>query len=347
MATHPLAGLPAGFTSRGADPETDARPVTELCNAASNEESGANELDERVQLESYRTPGFDPGQHAVVVFDPAGQYVATAEYWDNEEEHATPFLYARVHPAMVDRPEGAAVGAALLAWAEQRTRRTLELAAPDLRITLATSASAANRAMQRILEAGSFTYVRSSWQMLIELDDEPPGEPAWPDGIALRSATPGDAERRRILEVQNDAFADHYGFVPMSFADFVHYNTRIVPYEPALWRVAIDGDEIVGIALNMSHRPGMEDTGWVGTLGVRRDWRRRGIGEALLRDAFARFHERGKRRVGLGVDASNLTGATRLYERVGMRVVREGRSYERVVREGREVRTVALADGAA
>jgi ribosomal protein S18 acetylase RimI-like enzyme len=346
-ATPLVPGLPSGFVARGVDPHADAAPVTELCNAASNAESGANELDITVQEESYRTPGFDPGLNAVVVLDPGGRHVATAEYWDNEAEHATPFLYARLHPDVVASADGAAIGAALLAWADGRGRHTLELAAPDLRVTLSTTASAANPAMQHILEAGGFGYVRSSWQMVIDLGDEPPAEPAWPPGVSVRSVDPVEAEQRAILDVQNDAFADHYGFVPMSFGDFIHYNTRIVPYEPALWRVATDGDELVGIALNMAHRPGMEDTGWVGTLGVRRAWRRRGIGEALLRDAFARFHERGKRRVGLGVDASNLTGATRLYERVGMRVAREGRSYERVLRDGREVRTVALPDDVA
>ena len=63
------------------------------------------------------------------------------------------------------------------------------------------------------------------------------------------------------------------------------------------------------------------EMGWVRSLFVRRPWRRRGLGMALLQNAFREFHERGERRVGLGVDAENLTGATRLYERAGMRVV--------------------------
>lgn len=343
MPTHPLAGLPGGFTSRGAEPDTDPEPVAALCNAASNAESGANELDATVQLESYRTPGFDPATGAVVVLDPAGRHVATAEYWDNEAEHATPFLYVRIHPDLVALADGAAIGAALLSWSEGRTKETLAIAAPDLRVTLSASAAAANPAMQRILEAGGFRHMRSGWQMIIELPDEPPPEPVPPPGIAIRSLNPDEAEQRAFLDAQNEAFTDHYGFVPMSFDDFVHFNTRVVPYVPSLWRVAVDGDRIAGVALNVAHRPGMEDTGWVGTLGVRRAWRRRGIGEALLRDAFARFHERGMRRVGLGVDASSLTGATRLYERVGMRVARESRTYERLVRDGREVRTVELA----
>lgn len=341
--THPLPGLPEGFTSRGVDPASDVTPVTEMCNAASQAEDGIDEVDEQVQRESYRSPGFDPERDAVVVHDGAGRVVAAAEYWDNEEAHVSPYLYLRIHPEVVDGDTGTAIGAAVVSWAEGRSALTLELAAPDLAVTLSSGASSANEAMQRILQEAGFGYVRSSWQMQIDLGDEPPPPPTWPEGIEVRSAEPTEAEYRAILAVENDAFADHYGFVPNSYADFVHYATQMFPFDPALWRLAMDGDQIAAISLNTPHRPGMPDVGWVGTLGVRRAWRRRGLGEALLRDAFRLFHARGKRQVGLGVDASNLTGATRLYERVGMRVMRESRNYEKRLRDGRETRTMELA----
>jgi ribosomal protein S18 acetylase RimI-like enzyme len=62
------------------------------------------------------------------------------------------------------------------------------------------------------------------------------------------------------------------------------------------------------------------------------DWRRRGIGEALLATVFAEFFRRGEHRVALGVDAENPTGATRLYERVGMRRFWEAVVYEKEIR---------------
>ena len=58
-------------------------------------------------------------------------------------------------------------------------------------------------------------------------------------------------------------------------------------------------------------------------------WRRRGVGLALLRHTFREFHLRGDTHVGLGVDAENPTGATRLYERAGMRVINELVLYEK------------------
>jgi ribosomal protein S18 acetylase RimI-like enzyme len=78
--------------------------------------------------------------------------------------------------------------------------------------------------------------------------------------------------------------------------------------------VATEGDQIAGAMLASMTR----ERGWIGDLAVRDAWRRRGIGEALLRRAFGMFAERGVSTVGLSVDRDNATGATRLYERVGM-----------------------------
>lgn len=69
----------------------------------------------------------------------------------------------------------------------------------------------------------------------------------------------------------------------------------------------------------------------MGALGVRPAWRGRGLGRALLVHAFGDFHRRGERRVGLGVDSENATGATRLYESVGMHVDQETVVWEKVL----------------
>lgn len=77
--------------------------------------------------------------------------------------------------------------------------------------------------------------------------------------------------------------------------------------------------------------------GWVHQLGVRRPWRQRGLGLALLQQSFAALHQRGRLRVGLGVDADSLTGATRLYEKAGMKVVRQYDTYEKELRPGHSI----------
>ena len=86
-----------------------------------------------------------------------------------------------------------------------------------------------------------------------------------------------------------------------------------------------DGDQIAGTLIAAPELGG----GWVASIGVREPWRRRGLGLALLRRSFGQFWDRGERRVQLGVDAGNATGALRLYERAGMHVVWEAVVYEK------------------
>jgi len=81
--------------------------------------------------------------------------------------------------------------------------------------------------------------------------------------------------------------------------------------------------------------------GWVDVVGVRRPWRGRGLGFALLTSLFAAYHERGIRRVGLSVDAESATGAPRLYGRAGMHVVRSYVLYRKELRPGADVDTEA------
>ena len=104
----------------------------------------------------------------------------------------------------------------------------------------------------------------------------------------------------------------------------------------------MDGDQMAGICI--CRRVDAEDPecGWVNELGVRRDWRKRGVGYALLKQAFAAFYADGRKRAGLGVDSQNLTGALRLYERAGMHVARQFDQYEKEMRPGKELAVESL-----
>ena len=95
--------------------------------------------------------------------------------------------------------------------------------------------------------------------------------------------------------------------------------------------IAWDGNEVVGFSQNR-FRKGI---GWIGTIAVRRPWRKKGLGFALMRYTFAEFYKRGMTTIGLGVDSANLTGATRLYQRAGMVVASEFATYEKELRTGK------------
>jgi ribosomal protein S18 acetylase RimI-like enzyme len=131
-----------------------------------------------------------------------------------------------------------------------------------------------------------------------------------------------------VHEADEEAFEDHWGSVHTSLEEWRHFMTA-AHYDPALWFVVWDGDEIAGISLCNAGWTGDPGLGWVNVLGVRRPWRRRGLALALLLHSFHELEARGMDRVALGVDAESLTGAVRLYEKAGMRVVRQSDTWEK------------------
>ena len=156
--------------------------------------------------------------------------------------------------------------------------------------------------------------------MASELEVEPP-EPS----VAVTTFEEEDAPAfHAALE---EAFAEHWEHDPESFDDWWTRQRRRTNYDPSLWFVVRDGDELAAVARNEVRRLG----GYVGSLGVRGPWRGRGYGRALLLHSFREFRRRGMTRALLGVDAANATGATRLYASVGMHVEQENVVWEKVL----------------
>jgi mycothiol synthase len=173
-----------------------------------------------------------------------------------------------------------------------------------------------------VLAERGYRLWRSAFTMQVDLGEAAPREPALPSGIELRDYEPAATDALRTA--LNEAFAEDPFFDEATPSNFREFYLGARGFDPALWPLAWDRRELAGFVLGLSERAGQTDLGWIESLGVRPSWRRQGLGEALLRTAIARLHDRGLRKVGLGVDAENVTGALRLYERVGMRVVRRG-----------------------
>ena len=182
---------------------------------------------------------------------------------------------------------------------------------------------AADEAARRLFEGRGYAEVRRFWQMAIELDGEPP-EPELPAGLTLE--TFDEANAQAFHASLDEAFQDHWEHHSLPFEEWWEQKRAAPDYDPTVWFVVRDGDEIAATVRNDPDRSG---GGVIGALGVRRPWRGKGLGRALLLRSFAEFHRRGIDRVTLGVDAANPTGATRLYESVGMRVEREHVVFEK------------------
>jgi ribosomal protein S18 acetylase RimI-like enzyme len=177
-----------------------------------------------------------------------------------------------------------------------------------------------------VVAARGYEAWRHSLTMEIALDEPPPAAPEQP-GLDVRTYRDEDADGLRAA--LNDAFAEDPFWDEVTPSRFREFFLSGRGFDPQLWLLAWDGSALAGFALNYAEHGSEFDLGWVGTLGVGKPWRRRGLGESLLRRSFAELHGRGKLRVGLGVDAQNVTGALRLYERVGMHRVRRSDNWRK------------------
>ena len=287
-----------------------------------------------ITLDEVRTdwlaPTFNLQKDAWVVTNSAGQVVGYASA--GQQEHV------RLHSEVIVLPEYSRRGLqdALLTQVERWGQEQVPQARPDVRVALMSYIAQGDEQGALALQRHGFKEIRRSWNMEITMN-EAPAEPEWPVGISVRTFRPGD--ERIVFDTDEEAFKDHWGHMPGNFERWMHWTVERETFDPTLWFLAYEGDRMAGVSL-CTHR---DELGWVDTLAVLRPWRKLGLGKALLQHSFGEFYRRGTRTVGLGVDAQNLTGATRLYERVGMHVVRVYINYEKELRAGVELSTQEIA----
>jgi mycothiol synthase len=206
----------------------------------------------------------------------------------------------------------------LVSWLEERAERG------RLRVWTAES----DRRIIGAFAALGFAPARHSYRMEIGLGGEP-REPSWPEGVTVRAVR--EDEHQRVYDAVAEVWRDTSDPIDETFDEWAHWTVKSESFDSSLWFLAVAGDELAGFSLckQSSIDP---NAGYVATLGVRRGWRKQGLGEALLLHSFNAFRARGWARGTLGVDASSPTGATRLYERAGMSVYRDTVFLERPVR---------------
>jgi mycothiol synthase len=253
----------------------------------------------------------DLTRDTLLLHDVAGELVAAGTL--EEEGKDVLDLDAYVRPQRA----GLGLGGFLLDWLEDQARIRG-------RTVIRPAVLAADAAAKRLVAGRGFEPVRHFYRMLIDLD-QPPPVPIWPAGFEVSTFAPG--EEAILHAVTEDAFADHWGHEPRDLDDWQRTVFGRDWWDPSLVYLVRAGDEFVAAEIN-AVRFGV---GWIGTLGTRQQWRGRGLGRALLQTAFGELYRRGEHRIGLAVDAGNETGATKLYESVGMRVAWQADVYEKLV----------------
>jgi mycothiol synthase len=334
--------LPEGFTMRGARLE-DIEAAVKLFNAWSQSVIRQDEItDVQALRHEWISPDLGLTEDIRMVFAPNGEMAGYVEVWTSARPPVHPWIWARVHP----RYQGNGIGTWLLQWAEERALQALERVPDGLRFAPRVGTYRQAEQSKILFEDLGYAYIRSSYQMRIDMDIPVP-EAVWPAGITLRTFNP-ETDGEAVYRAVTESFRDHFGYVEEPFEEgferFKHFQINYEGFDPSLWFLALDGGEIAGISLCRSKSYADPDLGWLGTLGVRRPWRKRGIGLSLLRHTFNEFYRRGKRKVGLGVDAQNLTGALRLYESAGMHIHQQFDLYEKELRAGTEISVQSLQE---
>ncbi len=332
--------LPEGFTARGAT-VNDLESAMALFNRWSRSVAGHDELTDLDALRNdLQSPDFNMAEDMRLVFAPNGQLAGYLETWITAKPPVHPWIWGRVDPDY----EGKGIGTWLMYWAEQRALQALPNVPAELRFAPRVSTYRNAQRPKRLFERMGYEYIRSSYHMLIEMR-EPVANAEFPEGITLRTYIP-ETDAAAVYQAQCDSFRDHFGYTEQPFEEglkhFKHF-WEDAGSDPTIMFIAMEGDEIAGINLCRPQAFDDPDMGWVGTLGVRRAYRKRGLGLALLRHSFNEFYRRGKRKAGLGVDAQNLTGALRLYENAGMHVHKTFDLYEKELRPGIEISTQSLS----
>jgi mycothiol synthase len=258
----------------------------------------------------WTAPGADRELDFAVVESPEGKLCGFLSV-EAEPPFTEVFTMGIVAPSF----HGLGLGAAMVSETERRARRFEELADPSARVVIHAGALADEPRVSALLSSRGYREVRRFELRRVDFSGEPP-PPRDVEGITIRGFRP--EEGRGLYEAHVEAFADHWGEGRETYEDFRHHHFDAPDYDPGLWFVAWDGADLAGYVGAQDKSREDPSRGYISLLGVRRPFRRRGLGEALLLYAFRALHARGRVGVDLHVDADSLTGATGLYAKVGM-----------------------------
>ncbi|KAE8762666.1 GNAT family N-acetyltransferase [Georgenia thermotolerans] len=284
--------LPAGLRTRPLTLD-DAHAVTAIMAAEELRDTGQVSIEEADLLADWQRPSFDLSTRTVGVLD-GDRVVAYAELSGHDRAHAA------VHP----EHHGRGIGTHLAGWLQEQARSAGS--------TVVGMPVPQGSPGDQLLQALGFHVRWTSWVLALP-DGAAIAAPALPAGFAVREASP--VEHRAVWTVVEDAFLEWSVRERQPFDDFAAQVLHRPGFEPWNVRVAVAPDgEIVGAAVVLLAGP----TGYVDKVAVRRDQRGRGLGQALLADAFAEARAHGAVQSELSTDSR--TGALGLYERVGMKV---------------------------
>lgn len=299
-----MAEFPTGYAIRS-PADRDAGAIADVVQALDVVDFGEPDFSEDDLRDDWLRPRFVRDRDAWVLSGPTGRVIGYAYVWEaqpNREIEGDAFVLPEY--------SGRGLGSQLLDLMESRARDICG----GRRLTLGVFASEANREKRNLLERREFAMTRSVLRMRIDLSRTKEAAPVVPNGIIVRSFAAAD--ETAVRSVWLSAFGDHGRFSPRRMDEWIQSRFDHPAFDPSLWRVAFEGDEMVGAILVFD----VGQTGYLSTVGIRSEARGRGIGPALLSAAFGALRDRGQMRVVVSLDADSEPGLLALYQAAGMRL---------------------------
>jgi mycothiol synthase len=259
----------------------------------------------------------EPAADTRLMYAPDGTLAAAGAIPSPPEGGFRVDLLGGVHP---DR-RGQGLGRELLDWQLSRAAAIRKEVAPDAAWEIHVGVLIGDETAIRLLRRFGLSPARYWFEMWAPTG--PVASSALPSG--LRSAPYAPEYDEPLHRAHMEAFADHWGYQSRPFEDWAGLTVRSAGFLPALSRIAFDGDEIAGYVLSYKHAD--PERVYIGHVGTRRPWRRRGIAGALLAQVLADSAGAGLTSAALGVDADSPTGAVGVYERVGFTVAQRAVTY--------------------
>ena len=321
--------LPAGFSLRPFAGESDVRIAVVIANAdlAADDVRGRESEDDYIAFVRHPNDNFNVPRDAFVA-EIDGRAVGFAEKnW--VDTHDGQYREYRLGGAVLPEWRGHGIGSLLLEENERRARSLAATHATDRQTVFGGWSDDRQASRIALYRRHGYEPVRWFFEMTRPLSEPIPDVPL-PDGLEVRPVTRDTV--RPVWDADSEAFRDHWGGFDTSDEQLARWLAR-PSFDPTMWVVAYDGDEVAGGVINAIEADENEalgvNRGWLHSVFTRRPWRKRGLARALIARSLLLLRERGVDQGILGVDADNPTGALGLYEKIGFTVAERSTAWRK------------------
>jgi len=231
------------------------------------------------------------------------------------------------------RPESPqTVDQALFDWGYKRLQEIYRAMPEKSPAELRTFALDTHIKKQLLFEANGIKPIRYYHNMRRDLLNDPIPERPLPSGITVRPALPADY--RKIWDASIIASADEWGSTVPVEEDFVRWQGD-TEFQPFLWQIGWAGDKPIGMVtnfVNMAENDYFQrHRGYTEGIWVLPEFRKQGLGSALIAQSMKMFKAMNMYETALGVDSENPSGALSLYESLGYKAYSKAVEYSKPI----------------